>query len=345
MTRRMTMLGLTIALTAGLLTACRFPGDPVGNLESVTTGNGTITVAGWAYDESAPTTSIDVHIFVDGAIAGALNASGDRPDVAAAVPGAGAAHGYNATLNVGAGAHKVCTYAINIGDGKTNTELGCKTVAVTDGSPIGNIEFVGVTPLELIVRGWTIDPDTAASINVGLEVDGVVVLRTTADLDRSDVGSIYTDYGNAHGFVLEYITPLNPLATVCVNAYNAGGGVDKQLGCRRGGVGVERSATTSNPVRATGTLTASAAGAGSVVASGVASDSTDPTDPRAAYSISYQSFNDDFAVTAFQLTDAGTFAYSKTASPGFTGPSRVCLVVAEGDTMARTLACQNLLIT
>jgi hypothetical protein len=66
---------------------------------------------------------------VNGQWGGAFVADGSRPDVAAAYPGYGELHGFNAmSVPVQAGANLVCAYGINIGQGY-NQSLGCRTVA------------------------------------------------------------------------------------------------------------------------------------------------------------------------------------------------------------------------
>ena len=99
------------------------PGDPVGSLDVVAIAGGGIQVGGWALDPNSAD-PIDVHVYV-GAAGTPITADVPRPDVAAAVPGAGPNHGFAATLAGGSGA-RVCAYAINVGKG-ANTALGCRT--------------------------------------------------------------------------------------------------------------------------------------------------------------------------------------------------------------------------
>ena len=129
-----------------------------------------IVTSGWAIDPdtSAP---IAVHAYVD-AKGTALTADGSRPDVAAAFPGYGPAHGYSATLPASPGAHQVCVYGINSGPGG-NTLLGCRTVVVPGGSPVGSLDVARLVPgVGVTVGGWALDPDTASSIAVHVYVDG-----------------------------------------------------------------------------------------------------------------------------------------------------------------------------
>ena len=56
--------------------------------------------------------------------------AGPRPDVAAAAPGYGSNHGFDATLPAGGGTQQVCVFGINVGIGG-NVPLACRTVQVT----------------------------------------------------------------------------------------------------------------------------------------------------------------------------------------------------------------------
>jgi SpoIID/LytB domain protein len=104
-------------------------GVPVGNLESLTGGQGAIQLTGWAFD---PDTAgpIEIHAYVGGGGYNLGPAELDRPDIAAAYPAFGAAHGFSETIQAPAGNHNVCVYAINVGVGQHRT-LGCRTVTVT----------------------------------------------------------------------------------------------------------------------------------------------------------------------------------------------------------------------
>ena len=103
-------------------------GSPFGALDTVTPlGGGRVQVRGWAID-SETRGPIRVHIYSDGRGAASIVADQERPDLAKL--GHGTAHGFDATVSIGAGAHTVCAYGINIGAG-VNTRVGCRTVAAT----------------------------------------------------------------------------------------------------------------------------------------------------------------------------------------------------------------------
>ncbi len=103
-------------------------GNPFGTLQSVTpVGGGRVRVVGYAIDgeTSGP---IRVHIYSDGRAVASIAADVERPDLARL--GHGTAHGFDATVTVGAGAHSVCAYAIDVGAG-TNVRLRCLPVNAT----------------------------------------------------------------------------------------------------------------------------------------------------------------------------------------------------------------------
>ena len=100
-----------------------------------------IRVAGWAldYDTNA---SIDVHVYVDGQWAARATANASRPDVAAAYPGMGPAHGFDVSVPAGPGPHTVCVYGINAGP-SGNGEPAARV-------PLGE----GRQPLRRTSTGW-----------------------------------------------------------------------------------------------------------------------------------------------------------------------------------------------
>jgi hypothetical protein len=187
-------------------------------------------VSGWALDPDTAA-SIDVHVYVDGAYSGAVDATGLRPGVANAYPGYGANHGFVASVPVGAGTHSVCVYGINTASGNANPQLGCRTVTV-GGNPRGNFESVTATTGSVTVSGWALDPDSAAPINVHVYVDGRWTMASTADGSRPDVGAAYPGWGDDHGFHVAVAVSAGH-HQVCVYAINVGAGtLNPQLGCR-----------------------------------------------------------------------------------------------------------------
>lgn len=243
----------TVPVHAGVHTICVYgintgPGDrnprlgcrtitmpsnnPRGNFESVAGAYGVLMISGWALDPdtAAP---IPVHVYVDSRWAGMTTADVGRPDVAAAFAGWGPAHGFSTSLTVPGGMHQVCVYAINVGYGAANPQLGCKVVSVSSGNPFGNFEGASVGPGTVTVSGWALDPNTANPVSVHVYVDGRWAGRVTADATRWDLAAVFPRYGAAHGFA----TTLSIAAgshSVCVYALNVGSGeTNPLLGCRR----------------------------------------------------------------------------------------------------------------
>ncbi|HEX7521112.1 MAG TPA: hypothetical protein VF441_03535 [Acidimicrobiia bacterium] len=111
-----------------------------GNFEVVSIDSGLVRVQGWALDPDGPASQADVHVYAfrgDGSTAAANNlgkATLDRPDIAAAFPGLGAAHGFDRyafnVADLGPGSYNVCAYGIDAGLGTGNVSIGCKALNV-----------------------------------------------------------------------------------------------------------------------------------------------------------------------------------------------------------------------
>jgi hypothetical protein len=100
---------------------------PIGQVDSVTLdqSTGTATVSGWALDRDT-SQPIAVHVYVDTG-GTATTANRDRPDLASISPTTN--HGFQVTVRVPAGNHRLCVYAINTPAGD-NPSLGCRTVTM-----------------------------------------------------------------------------------------------------------------------------------------------------------------------------------------------------------------------
>ncbi len=202
-------------------------GSPIGSLDTVTGAAGSVSVAGWAIDPETRS-PIAVHVYVDGR-GTALMASSSRPDVGAAYPRYGAAHGFSTRIAAAAGAHRVCAYGIDVGVGG-NRLLGCRTVTVPTGPPIGSLDAATAGVGSVSVAGWAIDPDTADPIAVHVYVDGRGT-ALVAGASRPDVGAAFPGYGPSHGFAARVAVPGGPHA-VCAYGIDARTGSNSVLGCR-----------------------------------------------------------------------------------------------------------------
>ncbi|MEV6596557.1 ETX/MTX2 family pore-forming toxin [Actinoplanes sp. NPDC051346] len=85
------------------------------------TSQSSVHVQGWTADPDGPTTALTVHVKVDGNEVNAVNATVHRPDVAAAYPRFGAAHGFDVWVPASPGQHTICVLAVGVGTGG-NTE-------------------------------------------------------------------------------------------------------------------------------------------------------------------------------------------------------------------------------
>jgi hypothetical protein len=171
---------------------------PLGTVDSTSYTVSSITVNGWALDPDT-TDPIHVHVYVDGVWSGDFLANAPRPDVLAAYPGVGLAHGFSATVAAGPGSHQVCTFGIDSAGGQ-NPTLDCRYVTVVNKWPVGNFEQLTVSGTSVSLRGWAFDPDAAGPVQVHMYVDGAWGGAITTDQPRADVASFYKT-GPNQGFV------------------------------------------------------------------------------------------------------------------------------------------------
>jgi hypothetical protein len=217
------------ATTLGCTTAVVPSSDPFGRIDALATSSGTVTASGWAIDPDT-SASLIVQVYVDGQYTAMGRASVSRPDVAAAYPSAGAAHGYSVPATASPGDHTVCVYAVNEGPG-ASTLLGCGRVTVPSGNPVGQVDS-GSTIGGISVSGWALDPDSTESLIVQLYVDGQFRARARADQSRPDVAAAYPGYSAARGYSLSVALPRGE-HRACVYAVNVGPGSSTELWCYR----------------------------------------------------------------------------------------------------------------
>jgi len=200
-------------------------GYPYGALEVARRQPNAIQVSGWAADPDT-SASTQVHVYVDGVGAGITTANIRRTDVGQAYP-FGDNRGFRTSVPVSQAPHRVCVYAISVGNGG-NKQLGCANVS---GNTVGSLDNATRRPGSMVLRGWAVDPDTTASIPIHVYVDGVGAGVGTADVAREDVGNAMPEYGNAHGFVMT--VPVVGDHTVCAYAISTRGKPNVTLGCAR----------------------------------------------------------------------------------------------------------------
>ena len=216
--------GDIVRLTAATLAV----GAPFGSFDLVQRVPGGIRVAGWLVDPNSSEGS--VHIYVDGQLKKSAAAEGSRPDVGAMFPGFGNAHGFDTVVEVPSGTHNVCVYGFNTAQPSNSPLLGCRSVAVS-GVPFGSLDVVTPVPGGFRAAGWAVDPDTEASLDVHVYVDGALAGVARADEPRGDVSAIHNGYGAAHGFDFS-LSAAPGRHEVCVYAINQRDGNNALVGCR-----------------------------------------------------------------------------------------------------------------
>lgn len=87
-----------------------------------TTNLAGVRVAGWTADSDLPTSPLQVDIRVDGQVVKTATANQDRPDVGAAFPRYGRAHGFDLTLPISNAAHTISVTSHNVGSGADSTQ-------------------------------------------------------------------------------------------------------------------------------------------------------------------------------------------------------------------------------
>jgi subtilisin family serine protease len=210
----------------GCRTVTRLSGSPFGSFDSATSAGGSVRAQGWAIDPdvSGP---ILVHAYVDGVFRGEFTADASRPDVGAAFPGFGAAHGFDVTVSASPGSHTVCVYGINQAQGG-HALVGCRSVVTPTGNPFGSVDSMEGGPGNARLRGWVIDPDTSGPVKVHVYVDNTFKGEFTANGSRPDVGATFPGYGSMHGFDITIPTFIG-FQQVRVFAINVGSGANPLL--------------------------------------------------------------------------------------------------------------------
>lgn len=203
----------------GCKTAGFGPGVPTGNVEELAIdlvgGVPTLKVRGWALDNAARSVENSVHVYVldpsGKSVGTAIKPTIERPDVAAAFPGAGPNQGFSFTQRLTqAGNYTVCVYSIGAPQlGSSNKQLSCRVVKLGPSALVGAFDAAQYSSAsrDLLVSGWSIDLGLAPLANQThvyvTEPSGTVTgYVTESDSDRPDVGRAFAGAGAAHGFEL-----------------------------------------------------------------------------------------------------------------------------------------------
>jgi hypothetical protein len=117
--------------------------DPIGSFDTATNDNGVAKGSGWALDGET-TGPVKVHVYVDGQFHSEITANQSRPDIGAAFPGMGNNHGFSFSIpGLAEGNRQICVFALNLGMGTVNPQIGCKNVNI---QPIPPTLPVGPAP-------------------------------------------------------------------------------------------------------------------------------------------------------------------------------------------------------
>jgi hypothetical protein len=265
---------------------------PIGYVETAVQSGDGVAASGWTLDpDSAASTS--VHMYVDGQRVAVDSADGSRPDIGAAYPGYGNAHGFSVRAATSPGWHSVCIWALNIGPGG-NPQLSCRWVFVAS-DPFGAVDVTALGAGDLRVAGWTIDPSSTAAINSHIYVDGTFVNAVPASGSRPDLAGL--GFGTSHGFDTR-VTIDGGLHQLCVFGINVGAGANQVVRCLAISV-------PSDPVGALDdvsvpSVVAGASGAGSSVTAHLAGWAIDPNTSAA---VDVRIIVDGSAVTTVHATD------------------------------------------
>lgn len=213
---------------------CRTAPDapPIGHLDIAGWSPSGLRLAGWALDPDAPTASLAVHVYVDGRFVAGTPTARPRPDVAAALSGAGGRTGFDLTITptavgpVGPGS-TMCVFALGA-DGGVNRRLGCRSAAAA--APVGSLD--GAARAQVVtVAGWAAEPSRPHHpATVEILVNGAVVHSGAADRPRPDVAAARPAFGPDRGFRVD-LTEVPAGAQVCVRARESRSGVVTVLGC------------------------------------------------------------------------------------------------------------------
>ena len=137
---------------------------------------------------------------------------------------------FSAALPAPAGRHRVCARSLDAAAG-FQRDMGCSEVSAP-GTPFGGLDAVKNSFDHIEVRGWAIDPQTAAPVSVEVRRNGKLIATERADTVRDDIGRAHAHYGPKHGFALE-IPGVSGSNDVCVRIVGVGAGGNTDLGCRR----------------------------------------------------------------------------------------------------------------
>ena len=196
------------------------PSAAITTLSATSTG---AQVSGWASDPDT-SSAISVAVTVDGTHVTTVKADGTGTSHSG--------HNFSAGLTLKSGTHTVCASGLNVLYGTHNSTPACKAITLAL-KPLGAFDSLtrAVGSTNLVVKGWSLDPDTTAAISVRVSLDGTTYATVPANAPRTDVATKYPAYGPDHGLSTR-VTATDGEHTVCLTALNVSGGANVDLGCK-----------------------------------------------------------------------------------------------------------------
>lgn len=240
------------------------PYDPFGGADEISGSTGFIRVRGWGADPDQPGNPMYIWVTING-VGRYIIANQARADLAAALPGYGGNHGFDAKIPMDNGTYNVCV-AINNVDRGRSTDLGCKNVTVTGQPPFGGLDSVSPGFKTVTVAGWTVDGDGSGQRYVWVDIDGQGK-AVAINVPRPDVKAALPWAETNTGFRAALPAP-EGTHRVCVTAINSGPGANAPLGCRTVTI------TGDSPI---GSIDAISASNGTAQVRGWTADLNDPT--------------------------------------------------------------------
>lgn len=216
--------------------------NPLGFLDAATVVGSQLQVAGWAFDPDAANGITQIHFYDQGPFGttgypiGVANLLRDDVNRIYNVVGK---YGYQSALPLtGPGPHTICAYAINVGRGTSNTQIGCRDAVVP--GPQGSLDGAGLHQgtNQIDVVGWAADPAApGAREEVHIYVTGPRGTRgvpgTYTGDSRPDVARVYPWAGGTRGFHATVPSAGPGANQVCVYAINVNPPRNNpQIGCR-----------------------------------------------------------------------------------------------------------------
>lgn len=224
------------------------PSNPTGVLDgaaiSLSGATATLGYRGWALDGglTSPSSLVQIEVTAPGGIltTSTLTASDARADIAAAVLGAGSAHGFSGSVPITAvGTYRVCATAIGLSVfPDRRVPLGCRSVAFGPSAPLGSVDAVSRSGSVIVASGWAFDsalPTRSSEVIVeATGPNGTLSTRVAASSSRPDVAAVHRAAGPLHGFTATVPVSVAGSYSVCSFALGdaAFGSPRTALGCR-----------------------------------------------------------------------------------------------------------------